>query len=307
MKKQHKAKKRNAVVVASLTIAFMTEALMKHVNKACYDNWPRGLAHKIIESLFAKYCPKDNITKVELCMILNKVLMKNDDSNKLFEQLGEIQNYNTNENVGKANLMAVVFMVTPARYQSVLFSLQLEKKDKLTLEDLKEAMDQVWQQNSAIKNNSTSESSKDELNLTNQDNGKTKKNCHFKSNCSWCGKEGHMACNFWKDPKNSNKQPNAYKIPAIAAAITDKSSKELQLSNVVWGTFNKKTTVICKEICTSKYRGHKYIGHKACNCGTSKTKGSKKLQLVNLTWGVYKKAFAKDDYKSEDDFNVYCK
>ena len=56
-KRQHKAKKENTVVVASLTMVFMTQALMKHVNKACNEHWPGGLAHKIVKSLFAKYHP----------------------------------------------------------------------------------------------------------------------------------------------------------------------------------------------------------------------------------------------------------
>ena len=96
-RKQNEAKKRNAVAVASLTMAFTTQALMKHVNKACDEDWPGGLAHKIVKSLFAKYRPKDNITKVELQMMLNKVSTKSsDEPNKLFEQLGDIQNYDTN-------------------------------------------------------------------------------------------------------------------------------------------------------------------------------------------------------------------
>lgn len=100
--------------------------------------------------------------------------------------------------------MAVVFTAAPSRYQSVLSSLQLEKKDKLTFEDLEEAMDQVWRQNSAIKN-SSNKANKDELNLTNQDSGETKKNCRFKGKCNRCGKEGHMAQNCWTDPKNADK------------------------------------------------------------------------------------------------------
>ena len=145
-------------------MAFMTQTLMKHVTKACDDDWPGGLVHKIVKSLFVKYQPKDNITKVELRMMLNKVLMKSgEEPDKLFEQLREIQNYDMNGTVDEADLMAVVFTVAPAKYQSVLTSLQLEKKDKLTLEDLEEAMNQVWQQNSAIKSNSNNDSNKDEL------------------------------------------------------------------------------------------------------------------------------------------------
>ena len=233
-RKQHEVKKTNTVAVALLTMAFTTQALMKHVNKACNEDWPGGLAHKIVKSLFVKYCPKDNITKVELHMMLNKVSMKStNEPNKLFEQLGKIQNYDTNGNANEVDLMAVVFTVAPGKYQNLLLSLKLEKKDKLTLEDLEEAMDQVWRQNSAIKGNSSNNSSKDELNLTTQDNGETKKNRRFKGKCNHCGKEGHMACNCWTDPKNADKRPHGYKVPANAT----KASKELQLANVTWGDY----------------------------------------------------------------------
>ena len=236
--KQIAAKKRNAVAVASLTMAFTTQALMKHVNKACDDDWPSGLAHKIVKSLFAKYRPKDNITKVELRMMLNKVTMKaNDEPDKLFEQLGEIQNYDTNGSVDEADLMAVVFTVAPAKYQSVLSSLQLEKKEELTIEDMEEAMDQVWRQSGAAKK---SDKDDNELALASQDQGKSgkKKNYRFKGNCNKCGKFGHKGVDCWMDPKNADKRPKGYKVPEVASATTDgtttTTSRELQLMSIDW-------------------------------------------------------------------------
>ena len=52
-RKQYEAKKRNAVAVASLTMSFLTQALMRHLKKASDADWPSGLAHKIVKSLFA--------------------------------------------------------------------------------------------------------------------------------------------------------------------------------------------------------------------------------------------------------------
>ena len=46
-----------------------------------------------------------------------------DEPDKLFEQLGKIQNYDTNGTVNEADLMAIVFTVAPGKYQSVLLSL----------------------------------------------------------------------------------------------------------------------------------------------------------------------------------------
>eukprot|EP00977_Amphora_coffeiformis_P005922 scaffold1253_cov146-Amphora_coffeaeformis.AAC.5 len=244
-KRQAEAKKRNAVAVASLTMAFTTQALMKHVTKACNDDWPGGLAHKIVKSLFAKYRPKDNITKVELRMMLNKVSMKNnDDPDKLFEQLGEIVNYDTNGSVDEADLMAVVFTVAPERYQSVLSAVQLEKKDALTLEDLEEAMDQVWRQKSATKNGGRKDEEDKEMSLAGTDGGKggygNKKK--FSGNCNMCGKKGHRAIDCWNNPKNASKRPSWFKPSEVTAASADndeQKSKELQLANMSWGAYEE--------------------------------------------------------------------
>ena len=79
--------------------------------------------------------------------MLNRVTMKaNDEPEKLFEQLGEIQNYDSKGSIDEADLMAVVSTVAPSRYQSVLSAVQLEKQDKLELEHLEQAMfDKLFQ------------------------------------------------------------------------------------------------------------------------------------------------------------------
>ena len=46
-----KVKERNALVVASFTMAFTTQGLTMLVNKSCTDEWPGGLAYKIVEEL----------------------------------------------------------------------------------------------------------------------------------------------------------------------------------------------------------------------------------------------------------------
>ena len=79
--------------------------------------------------------------------MLNHIAMKaNEDPVKLFEQLSEIKSmYNTNDmTVDEANLIAVVFMVGPEQYQSVIASVQLEKCNELTLYNLEDSINQVW-------------------------------------------------------------------------------------------------------------------------------------------------------------------
>ena len=50
-------------------------------------------------------------------------MKSNNEPDKLFEQLEEIQNYDTHGTVDEADLMAVAFTVAPAKYQSILSSL----------------------------------------------------------------------------------------------------------------------------------------------------------------------------------------
>ena len=196
------AKKRNAMAVASLTMSFTNQALLRHVKKACDDDWPGGLAHKIVASLFAKYQPKDNITKVELQIMLSEVKMKaTDEPNKLFEQLAEIENYDVSGSLDESDLMAVVFTKAPVRYQNVLSAVQLEKKDNLTLDDLEEAMTQVWRQSGAANTKSTEKDN--ELSLASMSQGKSDdkkgKAGKFKGTCNLCGKVGHKKADCWLD------------------------------------------------------------------------------------------------------------
>jgi hypothetical protein len=88
-----KAKKRNAIAMANLTMAFTSEITMGLVYKAQTEEWPGGLAHLVVAALKAKYMPDDVITKVELRQMLSKVKMKKDEEPSiLFEQLSAIEN-----------------------------------------------------------------------------------------------------------------------------------------------------------------------------------------------------------------------
>ena len=85
------ARKRNLTGVYYFTLAFTTEALMGLVLKSCNTEWPSGLAYLIVQALFAKYRPKDTISRVELRMKLNKLsLGRNKDPATLFETVSSI-------------------------------------------------------------------------------------------------------------------------------------------------------------------------------------------------------------------------
>ena len=117
-KKKAAAKKRNAIAVANLTMAFTTEATMCLVYETVSSEWPSGLAHKVVSELFKKYQPQDTMTKAELRQQLSRVTLK---KNKEFEQLAAIKKrYNTSEKqIDEKELIATILEKAPNEYQSL--------------------------------------------------------------------------------------------------------------------------------------------------------------------------------------------
>jgi hypothetical protein len=126
-KEQEAAKRRNAVAIANLTMAFTSEATMSLVYKAMKTDWPSGLAHLVVEALFKEYQPQDTITRVELRQMLNGVKMKKGEGPAtLFQQISSIENkYNTaTKQIDEEDLIAVVLDAAPMEYQAILTSEQ---------------------------------------------------------------------------------------------------------------------------------------------------------------------------------------
>jgi hypothetical protein len=146
------AKKRNAIAVANMTMAFTTDGMMAIVYKSKTSVWPSGLAHLIADALKAKYQPQDMMTRVELRHQLNKVkLKKGADPATLFEQLSLIENkYNTlTRTIDSEDLIAVVIDAAPVEYQSVLTNEQLRLGNNVTLEALGIVMNVLWRTHAA--------------------------------------------------------------------------------------------------------------------------------------------------------------
>ena len=248
------AKKRNALAVASFTMAFTTTTLMMLVHRAATSDWPGGLAWKIVVGLFKRYRPKDNITHVELRIKLNQVSMQDsDEPDKLFEQLNAIQEAyeSSGKQVDVHDLQAIVFTVAPKQYQPVLSAVQLEKGNALSLDDLETAMNQVYCQMTAAKKitgdgkelslATVDHSNKECWNCgekghiakdcpkkkKNGGRGKGKGSGKGKDKCGICGKP-HPTENCWSKPENANKCPKWYteqmasEVNAAAVQNSDK-------------------------------------------------------------------------------------
>ena len=70
------AKKANEIAMASLTMAFKTEAMLNLVFRTMTTAWPGGLAHKVVEELKKQFQPEDIMSRIELHRSLNKISMK---------------------------------------------------------------------------------------------------------------------------------------------------------------------------------------------------------------------------------------
>jgi hypothetical protein len=146
-KKQARAKKENTKAVAYYTLAFKSARLRAMINKAKTDEWPGGEAWMINAALVKKYIPDDIIAAAEARRRLNVVSMnKHDDPGILFEQLGEIEAAyaGTTIIITEQDCIVFVFATAAEKYYSVLTSEQRTNGAGLTMDDLEDAMNQLW-------------------------------------------------------------------------------------------------------------------------------------------------------------------
>ena len=61
-----KAKERNCLAMAYLLNAFKAEADVSLAYETMTDDWPGGLAYKVVDNLFAVYKPANDVTEVEV-------------------------------------------------------------------------------------------------------------------------------------------------------------------------------------------------------------------------------------------------
>ena len=213
-----KAKERNSLAMAYLLSAFKAEADISLAYETMDDDWPGGVAYKVVENLLEIYQPKDNVTEVEVYERLLSVKMKpKEDPKTLFEQVASIQNwYNTSaKKIPKEQVIAVILKAAPKEYASILTSEQEIRGSTLQLSNLRAVMSKYYR---SVHKKSDSEE-ENELTLT---------QIKFKGTCNRCGKQGHKAVDCWDDPKNAEKRPQWLKdkMSEVTAVTT---SRELQL------------------------------------------------------------------------------
>ena len=259
------ARKRNNLAIYYLTLAFQNEALLNLVYKSCTQDWPSGLAWKIVEALFIKYKPDDTISRVEMRGLLANVSMKKDeDPSTLFEQLSVIENrYNTRatattaaRTIDEEDLIATVIQKAPFVYQSVITNEHRTKGTNLKLTDLEEVMHQFYRQVAKTDGTNNNKGAGTEVNFTNvggtsntntnnnnsgnsntsNKNGKKKsygKKGTKKGKCKGCGKEGHWWNECWDNPQNADTVPKWYKPKAKTNAESNNSEANMSAAATV--------------------------------------------------------------------------
>ena len=234
--KKIKARIRNDLAMAYLLNAFKSEADISCAYESMDDDWPGGLAYKVVESLLDIYKPEDTVTEVELYAKLLTVKMKKTDNPRiLFEQVASIQNWYNNESrkLPLSQMIAVILKAAPDAYASVLTSEQTKMGDNLKLSHLRKAMNTYYRSVYKEKGKEKDEKTEEELKLANQDQNNKKKK-KFRGDCHNCGQSGHMAKDCWHDPKNASKRPPWFKAKEVAAAA---KSEELQLVTFSWSDY----------------------------------------------------------------------
>ena len=237
------AKKANETAMASLTMAFKTDAMLNVVFRVMTNEWPGGLAHKVVSELKRQFQPEDIMSRVELRRSLNKVQMKKgQDPAKLFEQIYSIQNGSKIE-IQEIEFAAVILEAASEEYHAVLSTEQTRLKDNLKVADLENVMRNHWRTISSKNKNNDEDDESKEVALAAVGKGfngtcflckkkghriadcpqKKSKNGNeskskFAGKCNNCGKQGHKAQDCWEKEENASKRPKNWKNREVAAA-----------------------------------------------------------------------------------------
>ena len=122
-KAQQLLKDMNMLAVANLTLALKNHKQLWLIYQAQSQEWPSGLAYKVVNALIEKYQPKDSLTKVELAEELGELKMGNKEHpSVLFERISEIENkYRfAGIQVYESDLIAKVLKIVPKDCKSVV-------------------------------------------------------------------------------------------------------------------------------------------------------------------------------------------
>ena len=145
---QKRAKAKNAMAVNYLTLSFQTDELLGMIAELATDEWPNGIASKVMEALEEEYCPSNVLANANLKSKLMKMqLKKNKNPKNLSKQMAaEIAKFKIP--VSKEDKIAYLVNAAGKEYAGTIAMeqkvLTIEGK-KVTARALVNAMYDQWQ------------------------------------------------------------------------------------------------------------------------------------------------------------------
>jgi hypothetical protein len=234
-------------------------------------------------ALIKKYRPDDIIAAAEARRRLNDVSMKKyDDPAIFFEQLAEIEvaYAGTTIKITEQDCIRVVFATAAEKYHSVLTPEQRTKGADLTMDDLEDAINQLWRQGGGSQKKHTGNDGGEMVlsafggNCYNcQEKGHRANQCpkkdgpnnghriasgntrgKFRGECNNCGNIGHEKSDCWQLEENKNKRPKDYRRGNVehgnAAIISSTGDEDSDAEFLMWAVEYEEEGVNDKDIAT---------------------------------------------------------
>jgi hypothetical protein len=110
---------------------------VNRVSESKTEEFPSGLAHKIVQGLIERYRPSDRLSKLEALKELDSIEMdSNAEPDDLFNKIAALKQKYKKSGMDDANYVNHVIKVAPKKYNSMIAVELKTKGDNVTLDDI---------------------------------------------------------------------------------------------------------------------------------------------------------------------------
>lgn len=142
-----RARARNQLAVASLSMALKKQSDIARIYKAINKDWPSGLAYKTVELLRKHYQPDKQRARADKTQEFHEIKMSDEeDPEVLSERICTVNNKYV-QSLGvlpDEEQIVIILARSPEKYSSILATEQRAKTTTLTPDDLIDAMTLVY-------------------------------------------------------------------------------------------------------------------------------------------------------------------